>query len=71
MLPQKVKRYLEGLHMLCIRWWKRKVIHGMFKWLGKSMGHLIVHGRYQHEEEAGSPEVEENPGGVEKVKQPS
>ena len=20
--------------MLCLRWWKSKVIHGMFKWLG-------------------------------------
>ena len=37
-LPHKVKKYLEGLHVLCIRWWKRKVIHGMFDWLGDKYG---------------------------------
>ena len=33
-LSHKVKRYLEGLLVLCLGRWKRKVIHGMFKWLG-------------------------------------
>ena len=37
-LPQKVNRYLEELHMLCIRWWKRKVIRGMFKWIEDKYG---------------------------------
>ena len=32
-LPHKVKISIEGLCMLCLRWWKRKVIHGMFKCL--------------------------------------
>ena len=32
-LPHKVKISLEGLRVLCLRWWKRKVIHGMFKWI--------------------------------------
>ena len=33
-LSHKVKRLLEGLRMLCLRWCKRKVIHGMFKCIG-------------------------------------
>ena len=33
-LPHKVKRSIEGLHVLCIRWWNRKVIRGMLQWLG-------------------------------------
>ena len=28
-LPHKVKISLEGLRMLCLRWWKSKVIYGM------------------------------------------
>ena len=38
MLPHKVKIYLEGLRVICFRWWKRKVIHGMFKWLRDKYG---------------------------------
>ena len=30
---QKVKIYLDGIRVLCLRWWKKKVIHGMFRWL--------------------------------------
>ena len=38
-LPQKVNISLEGLHVLCLRWWKRKVVYGMFRWLeGKYRG---------------------------------
>ena len=33
-LPQKVNRYLEGLRVLYLRWWKSKVIRVMFKWIG-------------------------------------
>ena len=37
-LTHKVKRSIEGLRVLYLRWWKRKVIHGMFKWLGYKYG---------------------------------
>ena len=37
-LTHKMKRSIEGLRVLCLRWWKRKVIHGMFKWLGDKYG---------------------------------
>ena len=37
-LPHKVKRPIEGLHVLCRRLWKIKVIHGMFKCLGDKYG---------------------------------
>ena len=37
-LLKKVKRYLEGLCVICIRWWKSKVIRGMFKWIGDKYG---------------------------------
>ena len=37
-LPHIVKLSLEGLHLLCIRWCKRKFIHGMFKWLWDKFG---------------------------------
>ena len=33
-LSQKVKRSLEGLCMIYLRWWKSKVVCGMFKWIG-------------------------------------
>ena len=36
--PHKVKRPLEGLRILCLRWRKKKVINGMFKWLGDKYG---------------------------------
>ena len=32
-LPHKMNRSLEGLHVICIRLWRRKVIHGVFTWL--------------------------------------
>ena len=37
-LLQKVKISLEELHVLCLRWRKRKFLHGMFKWLGGKYG---------------------------------
>ena len=37
-LPHKVKRYLEGLRLIYLSWWKRKVILGIFKWLDKKYG---------------------------------
>ena len=37
-LPQKLKIFLEGLRVLCIRWWERKAIHGMFKWIWDKYG---------------------------------
>ena len=37
-LPHKVKISLEGFSVLCLRLWKRKVIHGMFNWLGDKYG---------------------------------
>ena len=37
-LPHKAKRSLEGLGMLYLRLWKRKVIHGMFKVRGEKYG---------------------------------
>ena len=37
-LPHKVRIYIEGLRVLYLRWWKRKVIRGMFKWLGYKYG---------------------------------
>ena len=37
-LLHKVKRYIEGLHVLCLRWWKRKVIRGVFKRLWDKCG---------------------------------
>ena len=30
-LTNKVKISLEGFRVICIRWWKRKVIRVMFK----------------------------------------
>ena len=39
-LPHKVRRNLEGLRVLCIRWWKRKVVRGMFKWIGGKYGNF-------------------------------
>ena len=39
-LPQKIKRSLEGLHVICLRWWKMKFIHGMFKGLEDKYGVL-------------------------------
>ena len=38
LLPQKVKIYIEGLCVLCVNWWKRKVIFGMFKWIEEKYG---------------------------------
>ena len=37
-LPQKVKRSLEGFIKIYLRWWKRKVIRGMFKYLEENYG---------------------------------
>ena len=37
-LPHKVKRSLEGFLVLCLRWWKRNVIHDVFKWLRDKYG---------------------------------
>ena len=37
-LTQKVKGYLEGLRVICLRYWKRKAVHGVFKWLGDKYG---------------------------------
>ena len=39
-LPNKFNRCLEGLRALCIRWWKRKVIRGMFKFIDDKYGGL-------------------------------
>ena len=39
-LPQKVKRSLGGLYVLCIRWWKRKVIRGMFQLIEYKYGNF-------------------------------
>ena len=36
--PHKVKRYLEGLRVLCLGCWKRKGIHGFLKLLGGKYG---------------------------------
>ena len=36
----KVKRYFEGLHMLYLMWWKRKVIHEVFTWLRDKYGYF-------------------------------
>ena len=40
-LPNKVKRSLEGLNMLCLRWRKRKFIYSMFKWLEEKYGGFV------------------------------
>ena len=37
-LPHKVKIFIEGLRKLCLRWWKSKVIHGIFEWIGGRCG---------------------------------
>ena len=37
-LPHKVNKFIEGLRMLCLRWLKRKVISGMFRWIGGKNG---------------------------------
>ena len=37
-LLQRVKRSLEGLCVLCLRWWKGKVKRGIFKWLEDEYG---------------------------------
>ena len=37
-LPHKVKISIEGLRVLYLRWWKRKGICGMFKWLEDKYG---------------------------------
>ena len=37
-LPHKVNIYIKGFRVLYLRWWKRKVIRGMFKWLGYKYG---------------------------------
>ena len=37
-LPYKLKRSIEGLRVLCLRWWNRKVIRGMFKWVEDKYG---------------------------------
>ena len=37
-LPPKVKISLEGLQMLCLRWWNRKGICRFFKWIEEKYG---------------------------------
>ena len=37
-LLHKVKIFLEGLRVLCLKWCRRKVICGVFKWLGDKYG---------------------------------
>ena len=37
-LPHKRKISLEEFRVLCLRWWNRKVIPGMFKWIGEIYG---------------------------------
>ena len=37
-LPKKVKISIEGLRVLCIMWWKRKFICGMFRLIKDQYG---------------------------------
>ena len=57
-LPHKVKISLEGLRVLCLRWWKRKVVCGVFKWIGGKYG--VFFGTWKGSTLGGSgpPEVE-------------
>ena len=32
-LPQKIKIYLEWFRVFCLRWLKKEVIRGLFKWI--------------------------------------
>ena len=36
--PKKLKRIIEGMRLLYLRWWKKKVIQGMFMWLEYKYG---------------------------------
>ena len=57
-LSHKVKRYPEGFRVICLRWWKRKVVCGVFKWIGGKCGVFVGTWKVSTLGGSGPPEVE-------------